>query len=295
MAKSKKLPAQAGPRRYRRKLVFLLIVIGVGLVAVKHLKSTQDLRAAIIGHDVAAARRALYFGADVEYQQPTGWERTPGDTLLTMAAQQGQPEMIKLLLDWGADPHRAGPRVTPLDGAFFSGNLEAVKTLVDAGSELPVGSNGQPMAQAISQDRADLVDYLLDHGASVSAPHISGYPPLHYAVLLGKPDMVKLLLDRGADPAASFGDVPPAREVAERSIEGFRESAAEHRKGAENPGPHQAPPAPPLTEAEIEQAVKKWQDCIDVIDAHQRAKGDAAPHLETSASPETAAGPTQAD
>ena len=77
------------------------------------------LHYAVDGGSVAAARLLLASGADA---------RTPGGRLLTSAASQGSIELVRLLLDQGAEAAARSPsaRCTPTAGS--------------AGSWLPGGS-----------------------------------------------------------------------------------------------------------------------------------------------------------
>jgi len=78
---------------------------------------------------------------------------------LTAAAFFGKVDMIKLLLDMGADPNGYPEKnsgfhhhATPLHQAVYSGNLEAVKLLVEAGAKLDMPDkiyDGTPLGWAI--------------------------------------------------------------------------------------------------------------------------------------------------
>jgi ankyrin repeat protein len=96
-----------------------------------------------------------------------------GDSLLIVAAYQGQTEVVKLLLQQkGIDldlDNRMG--WTALAGAAFQGNLALVRLLLDA-------------------------------GAKVDAAGSSGQTPLMFAALFGREEIAKLLVARGARPAA---------------------------------------------------------------------------------------------
>jgi peptide-methionine (S)-S-oxide reductase len=80
-------------------------------------------------------------------------------TALTAAAFFGKVDMIKLLLDMGADPNGYPEKgsgfhnhATPLHQAVYSGNLEAVKLLVEAGAKLYTPDkiyDGTPLGWAI--------------------------------------------------------------------------------------------------------------------------------------------------
>jgi hypothetical protein len=247
-----------------------LSLLVLGVLTFKYLSSTRDLTDAIINNDVSQARWALRFGADVEHLQRWGWHGEDlGDSRLTLAARKGNPEMLALLIEWGADVNRAdGFGSTPLVEVQHSGNLEAVKLLIASGAKLsPPGTGSPELSMAISCDHPDLVRYLLDQGVSLTAPPPSGWPPVYLAAMLGKPDMVQLLLDRGASPVGQSrdGHEISARDVAESEISSMRRRHDESKKS--EPSPFQAQ-SPVLTDEELEKALQPWQKVIEVIDAH---------------------------
>jgi hypothetical protein len=256
--------------RGRRAWTIVISLIIVCTLAFKYLSSTHDLTSAIIKGDVSKARWALRFGADVEHLQRWGWGRTNfGESRLTLAAKKGNPEMLALLIDWGADVNkRDGFNDTPLLAVQYSGNLPAVKLLVAAGAKLPpAGSGSRELNLAIGCGHLELVRYLLDQGVSVNAPSQSSYPPVCHAARLGKPDMVRLLLERGATPIghSTDGREMSARKIAEDEIGSMRSRHEMSRK--KEPSPFQAE-SPIVTDEDIEKAVQPWREIIELIDAH---------------------------
>ena len=61
---------------------------------------------------------------------------------------------------------------------------------------------GEALTLAAANDRADVVDYLLDSGVPIDATPYSGITALHFGVQFAKPAMVTHLLRRGASVAA---------------------------------------------------------------------------------------------
>jgi hypothetical protein len=94
----------------------------------------------------------------------TGCATTP----LITAAHKGQTNVVKDLLDKGADVNERVYGVSPLYWAVLNGHMETVKILVD-------------------------------RGADVNAPNDAGWTPLMVAVYRGQGNIVKLLIERGAD------------------------------------------------------------------------------------------------
>jgi ankyrin repeat protein len=75
---------------------------------------------------------------------PSNLTNHEGNTLLMLAAYNGQSETVKLLLEKKADANVLNGRgQSPIAGAVFKGYDEIVKLLVDAGADVRLG---QPSA-----------------------------------------------------------------------------------------------------------------------------------------------------
>jgi ankyrin repeat protein len=99
--------------------------------------------------------------------------------LLALAVRHGQLEMVRLLLDLGADVDE--------------------KTLLEELEE-PTESSGQPLWLAAAAGRRDIAELLLDRGANPNAnPYASGWP-IDHAYRRNDVPMKQLLLSRGAKP-----------------------------------------------------------------------------------------------
>ena len=63
-----------------------------------------------------------------------------GNTLLMLAAYNGNPELVRALIERGADVNRLNDRhQSPLAGAIFKKEDEVVSALIDAGADPQVG------------------------------------------------------------------------------------------------------------------------------------------------------------
>ncbi len=177
---------------------------------------------AVEAGDAHAVREAIAAGDDVDGD---------GDYPLLMAAQQGSVEIVRLLLDAGADPsvaeegYQGSPdRSVPetliqnrLDGA----NEAAVELALDLIEQLGSAADEASILDAAARwGRADVLARLLDLGADAAAsiagdgwdgPH--SHTPLHSAMspplsldTLGlryaPAEVVRLLINAGADPNA---------------------------------------------------------------------------------------------
>ena len=92
---------------------------------------------------------------------------------LALAAQLGQADVVRLLLDAGVDPNRYNPsgfhsHATPLHQAVWSGADEVVRLLVERGARLDIKDTlyeGTPLAWALHGNRAEAAKFLRQKGA----------------------------------------------------------------------------------------------------------------------------------
>ena len=130
------------------------------------------------------------------------------DEWLFCAAYDGHTAVVQHLIYMGTKPDKDdvhGSGWTALHIAAHLGHEDVVKVLLDAGANPNLTDNiGQaPISYAVKDGHRDVVKILLDGGAdpNILSCFFNGLPPLHLAVGLGYRDTAKLLLDRGADPA----------------------------------------------------------------------------------------------
>lgn len=143
-----------------------------------------------------------------------------GQTPLGVAAQRGAVNAIEALLAAGADPNLADTRGhTPLQFACWTGSTEAALALLENGADpKSVDEAGQtPLACAVPEGNADLVNRLLEAGADpeTSDPRY-GLPVLHVAAMLGSADMVEALINKGASVNLKDADGKVAFDYAVR-------------------------------------------------------------------------------
>lgn len=125
---------------------------------------------------------------------------------LAIAAQTGNPDIVKLLLDFGADvnfvdDHNYSIVYRACQGAGRSHNdqlLELLTLLLDQGANPnEVSSFGESALRSLAFfARYDGVRFLLDRGADPETLH---WTPLHRAVALGSVDDVKVELQKKPD------------------------------------------------------------------------------------------------
>jgi ankyrin repeat protein len=153
---------------------------------------------------------------------------------LHLAVIKRQPTALRALLDLGADPNGldAGG-LSPLDEAALAAEHEMAQTLIDAGARLtlasavaldrdddlarllreqpealkPGGIWGTLIVKAAVRARGDVIERLIQHGASVNvleSPETSidetmSFTALHAAAFHGNLEAVEVLLRNGAD------------------------------------------------------------------------------------------------
>ncbi len=132
-----------------------------------------------------------------------------GDTPLIAAIPFGNLELVRFLLEHGADPNvEVDDGYTCLLTAIESDANEStriVAELIHAGADLHGnGINGYtPLHMAAARGQAEKARLLIDAGADVNRRKEidASETPLMEAAYCGQPSTVRLLLDHGADPS----------------------------------------------------------------------------------------------
>ena len=121
---------------------------------------------------------------------------------LGLAAFFAHPDTVRLLLSRGADVAQVARnpmKVQPLHAAAAGRSFEAVKLLVDAGA--PVNGKQEkgwaPLHEAVRQGNAELVRYLLAHGADPKLQNDEGTSAIGLAAKEERHDVLKLLKRQG--------------------------------------------------------------------------------------------------
>ncbi len=127
-----------------------------------------------------------------------------GITLLNLTSVFGTLDMVKYLLENGADPTIVDASGSlPAHYAAREGKLDIFNHFVkETGFNINLGiSDGRTSAHfAAVNGRSDIIKYIKANGGNVNIPTHNGMTPLHYVSCLDSLDMVKCLLENGADP-----------------------------------------------------------------------------------------------
>ena len=140
-----------------------------------------------------------------------------GDSPLFIAAWNGHGEMIKTLLDKGAEVNaQGGYHGNALQAASARGHEQVVKILLDKGVEVNAqgGYYGNALYAASSGGHEQVVKILLDKGVEVNAQGRGYGNALQAASARGHEQVVKILLDKGAEVNAQGGKYGNALQAA---------------------------------------------------------------------------------
>ncbi|KAF5624632.1 nb-arc and ankyrin domain protein [Fusarium tjaetaba] len=169
--------------------------------------SNPLLLASAIGH-VETCKRYIYAGKNYDDR-----DHLYGMTALGWAAVYGHLEVVRLLLNAGADVNLVSNGETPLLLAVRSGRNGVLEQLL---KERPVINSQATITtqsalfRAASLGRTSMINLLISHGADALTADGSGWTPLHYAIAAGKRATLAQLLS--TIPRTSFErlkDLPP--------------------------------------------------------------------------------------
>lgn len=122
---------------------------------------------------------------------------------LWLAAKEGDPERVSLLLARGADVNGKDHRgYSPLMLAAYSGNEEMVVALLERGADpnsADFGGNSVLMGAAFKGYRS-IVERLVAAGANIKAQNASGMDDYDFAVGFGRVDIAEYLRNQGLAP-----------------------------------------------------------------------------------------------
>ncbi|KAI1022042.1 hypothetical protein LB504_007370 [Fusarium proliferatum] len=138
-------------------------------------------------------------------------EDNTGDDLLIAAARLGNPEVVKLIVDAGADTKNGSKAHDLVRAAVRSGSHEVVGILLEAGAKLEMDAKDEqsPLSLAAANGFVECVRVLLDHKADPDANNSYG-TALYAAVEKEHLDIVRFLLER--DPKPSMDIAPPYKD-----------------------------------------------------------------------------------
>jgi len=139
--------------------------------------------------------------------------RRSAETLLVTHAAQGHLPMVEHLLSTlHVSPEAAPDGSSALMRAVHAGESEVVRVLIEAGAN-PNRADSQgitPLMVASQRNDPELVQRLLAAGARPNSANSTGMTALHFAASSDAPAVVSMLLDAGADlQICSIRDITP--------------------------------------------------------------------------------------
>ncbi|XP_058464407.1 protein fem-1 homolog B isoform X1 [Malaya genurostris] len=145
-----------------------------------------------------------------------------GATPLWVAAGSGHMNIVKLLVEHGADVnHHTSKLSTPVRAACFDGRLDIIRYLVDHNANINFANayNNTCLMIASYKGHAVVVEYLLENGALTNEQANCGATALHYAAECGHVDVCDILLDWDAVLKRNEYGMTPVICAAERARE----------------------------------------------------------------------------
>ncbi len=233
-------PLHSAVRAGHKEVVELLIAHG-GDVTAKNKASQAPIDIAMSNAHMDIASVLLDNGAEASFLtrmrvNMARQERRSVDLSLFTAAQNGEQEEVKALLDQGIDINAKNSEGnTPLYYALIGGHGELAQLLIEKGADVTVkDARGMtPLYLAAGQGMYTIVELILAHDTiDINVQTDLGWTPLHIAVGQGRKEVVQLLVARGAnlDAKKKDGKTPldlakqrGHKEIAQMLIEAARQ------------------------------------------------------------------------
>ena len=165
--------------------------------------TTPLIIAAINGHEEAVHALLNIFGADIEQTGTVIFEKETieGATALWCAASAGYFDIVKLLVESGAEVnHATASNSNPVRPACFDGRLDIVEYLVDHGADIDMPNKDKftCLMAACYKRHTWIIEFLVKKGADLNCTDKWGSTTLHHAAEGGDVEIVELLLSNGA-------------------------------------------------------------------------------------------------
>lgn len=178
-------------------------------LAARNEANLTALHCAAMGGDTEILRLLLDAGADMHALSGEGL------TVMGLAAINGRKDAVDFLLDRGFDLNdaRYPSHANALSHALMHGKRDIALHMIAKGADPLAGggpNNGSGLTLAANMGDHEILDVILSKGASIDAKDKSGATALIGAIRGNRVETVTYLLERGADPNLfSDGDHAP--------------------------------------------------------------------------------------
>ncbi|KAF8777403.1 Ankyrin-3 like protein [Argiope bruennichi] len=136
---------------------------------------------------------------ELEIRNDINEKNNESATPLELASVEGYCEIVRVLLEKGADPNHAPGRSEPLHMAVLSGYSEIIEILYNAGANLVNIEGCSAIELAVKIKNLDAMEKLLELSKfDINIEGHSGCTLLHNAAASGSLEIVKSLVEKGA-------------------------------------------------------------------------------------------------
>ena len=173
-------------------IVLRIFNASLSLAALIFLGGCTSIQTTARDGNLEEVKRQLAWGVNVNSES-----LRMHNTALHMSAYKGHVEIVKYLLEKGANPNvRQESGVTPLAFAAIGGHTEVMEILIAHGANPNLSV---VMELAARGGHVEAVKILLEHGADINVKVTDGGTALTVAVSRQHVELVKFLLSKGAD------------------------------------------------------------------------------------------------
>lgn len=203
-------------KKNAKEVVSLLMLAECDLEATEYsLRNYNALLLAVQEDNIECATALIRSGANVNFHSGGTLDKYP----ITIAAERNHSDMVRMLLEQGANPN-AADNVDGLQAIHYAaknGNIEMLESLIQYGAKADSIAEGSltPLVLAAGEGHTDMVKKLLSLGVSPNqGKNFIGNSALAAACLSGNLSVVKALLEAGADINSSNKQGENAYDIA---------------------------------------------------------------------------------
>ena len=175
----------------------LITIVAVVLLGCGPSTPNTSIWEASANGNIEAVKQHIAAGTDLNANQNAPVSFTP----LNLAVRKGQSEIVKLLLDAGADVNAKSEtlKTTPLHSAIWNLDSEIAKFLIDKGADVNAMDEYGMTCLHYAELNIQNAELLIANGANVNAKReLNGNTPLDIAIEDAESEIADLLRKHGA-------------------------------------------------------------------------------------------------